>query len=48
MVTLYAMTDEYHQSFIIGRGASIRDVIIDASGGLSGALLVKIVSGRGY
>ncbi|MGL5051854.1 MAG: VanZ family protein [Fusobacteriaceae bacterium] len=47
-VTLYAMTDEYHQSFIIGRGASIRDVIIDASGGLSGALLVKIVSGRGY
>ncbi|MGL5049103.1 MAG: VanZ family protein [Fusobacteriaceae bacterium] len=37
-IILYAMTDEYHQSFIIGRGASIRDVVIYASGGLSRVL----------
>lgn len=28
----YALTDEYHQSFILGRNASLRDVLIDSSG----------------
>ena len=29
---LYACTDEYHQSFIIGRSASFKDVLVDTSG----------------
>ncbi|MBL7155498.1 MAG: VanZ family protein, partial [Candidatus Portnoybacteria bacterium] len=28
----YALADEYHQSFILGRNASLRDVLIDSSG----------------
>jgi len=28
----YAFSDEYHQSFILGRNASLRDVLIDSSG----------------
>lgn len=31
---LYACTDEYHQSFIVGRTSCLRDVLIDTSGGL--------------
>lgn len=29
---IYAMTDEFHQSFTPGRGPSIRDVLIDSLG----------------
>lgn len=29
---IYAMTDEFHQSFTPGRGPSIRDVLIDSIG----------------
>ena len=32
-VALYAISDEFHQSFIPGRGPAIRDVLIDTSGG---------------
>ncbi|MAF20729.1 MAG: hypothetical protein CMI55_03540 [Parcubacteria group bacterium] len=28
----YALTDEYHQSFILGRQATFRDVLIDSIG----------------
>jgi len=28
----YALADEYHQSFILGRNASLKDVLIDSSG----------------
>lgn len=31
---LYACTDEYHQSFVKGRSATIKDCIIDTSGGI--------------
>ena len=31
---LYACTDEYHQSFISGRTATLRDVFIDTTGGI--------------
>ena len=34
----YAVTDEYHQSFVPGRTASTRDVLIDSTGALLGAL----------
>ena len=37
--TVYAATDELHQLFVSGRGASIKDVCIDSSGALFGALL---------
>jgi len=32
LTTLYAMSDEYHQSFIQGRTASMRDVMFDGLG----------------
>ena len=38
VATLYAMTDEWHQSFVPGRGPAIHDVILDSSGALLGAL----------
>lgn len=37
----FAGFDEYHQSFVEGRGPSIRDVCIDSSGVLVGILLVQ-------
>jgi len=29
---LYAISDEYHQTFILGREGALRDVLIDSSG----------------
>ncbi|SHF52491.1 MULTISPECIES: VanZ family protein [Caloramator] len=31
---LYAVSDEFHQSFVPGRGPAFRDVLIDTSGGV--------------
>ena len=39
----YAITDEFHQYFIPGRSAEIRDVLIDSSGALTGILFVIIL-----
>ena len=39
----YASTDEFHQYFIPGRSAEIRDVLIDSSVALTGILFVIIV-----
>lgn len=39
----FACTDEYHQSFIDGRGPSIRDVCIDSIGVFFGIMTVRIV-----
>ena len=36
---LYASTDEFHQSFVPGRGMELRDVGIDSCGAISGVLL---------
>jgi len=36
LVGLYGLTDEYHQSFVTGRVASVWDVVIDLGGGLLG------------
>ena len=38
--TLYAASDEFHQGFVAGRGPSVRDVMIDSSGVIAGALLI--------
>lgn len=37
---LYASSDEIHQLFVAGRGASVRDVMIDTSGAFVGIVLV--------
>lgn len=37
-----ACLDEYHQSFVAGRGPSGRDVLIDSIGVLTGVILVRI------
>lgn len=40
---VYAISDEYHQSFIPGRSAQITDVLIDTSGVIFGIMIVLIV-----
>ena len=39
----FAGLDEYHQSFVAGRGPAARDVAVDSIGILPGILLVRIV-----
>ena len=39
----FAGLDEYHQSFVAGRGPSVRDVAINSIGVLPGIILVRIV-----
>ena len=39
----FAGLDEYHQSFVAGRGPSAHDVAIDSIGILPGIILVRIV-----
>lgn len=38
IATLYAISDEWHQSFVPSRGASPIDVMIDACGAICGAI----------
>jgi VanZ family protein len=42
LVVLYALSDEYHQSFVASRTASIYDSLIDMSGGLTSLLLYAL------
>lgn len=42
--TLYAVTDEFHQSFVPDRSCELRDIIIDSLGVLTGILIVMIIS----
>jgi len=50
LVTLYGLSDEFHQYFVPGRNADIFDVLADAAGALLGAwtmyYLVKILASR--
>ncbi|MBD8070602.1 VanZ family protein [Bacillus sp. PS06] len=39
--TLYAMVDEFHQSFVPGRSASVLDVALDSIGAAVALLLMK-------
>lgn len=39
----FAGLDEYHQSFVAGRGPSLRDVGIDSIGILAGIICVRVV-----
>ncbi|RMH00301.1 MAG: VanZ family protein [Chloroflexi bacterium] len=36
ITAVYAMTDEYHQTFVPGRHGNVWDVLIDTAGGLAG------------
>lgn len=40
LVTAYGVTDEYHQSFVPGRSASIWDVLADDVGGFLAAVML--------
>ncbi|MGN1133514.1 MAG: VanZ family protein [Oscillospiraceae bacterium] len=40
---LYACSDEIHQLFVSGRTGQFRDVIIDTSGAVAGALIVFLI-----
>lgn len=39
---LYACSDEFHQLFVIGRSASIKDVMIDTFGSLCGISILYV------
>ena len=41
--TVYAITDEFHQSIIPGRGPQLTDVLIDGSGVLFGIILYILI-----
>jgi VanZ family protein len=42
LVVLYALSDEFHQSFVASRTASIYDSLIDIAGGLTALLLYAL------
>jgi VanZ family protein len=39
---LYACSDEFHQSFVPGRGPAFKDVVIDSSGALLGLSVIYL------
>lgn len=39
----FAATDEFHQSFVPGRGPSVKDVMIDSVGAFFGIVAVQII-----
>ncbi|MBE6867143.1 MAG: VanZ family protein [Ruminococcus albus] len=41
---LYACTDEFHQTFVPGRSGMMRDVIIDSTGALFGAVVACCIA----
>lgn len=41
--TAYAASDEFHQSFVAGRGPSVVDVMIDSSGVIAGTMLLMLI-----
>ena len=43
IVAGYAALDEFHQSFVPGRGAAVSDVLLDTTGGAAAQLLVALL-----
>jgi VanZ family protein len=39
----YAMSDEFHQLFVVGRFADIKDTLIDFAGSISSVSVIKII-----
>ena len=46
LVVVYALIDEYHQSFVPSRTASVFDSLIDMAGGLTALLIISHRSSR--
>jgi VanZ family protein len=46
LIVVYALMDEYHQSFVPSRTASIFDSLIDMAGGLTALIIVQRRSRR--
>jgi VanZ family protein len=42
IVAGYAALDEYHQSFVPGRTAAVRDVLIDTTGGIAAQIVASL------
>ena len=40
---IVAATDEFHQTFIASRGASVQDIMIDSSGAVLGLVIASII-----
>lgn len=41
--TFYACTDEFHQLFVPGRSAELRDVAVDSCGALVGVIIILLI-----
>ena len=41
LAILYAVSDEYHQTFVFGREGALRDVLIDSAGALLACLFTQ-------
>jgi VanZ family protein len=41
---LFGISDEYHQSFVVGRSSSIIDLIVDSAGGLIGGYIYCLLT----
>lgn len=46
LVIIYSLTDEFHQSFVPSRGASVYDSLIDSLGGLTALALLGLKTRR--
>ena len=40
---VYASTDEFHQTFVVGRDGNVIDLLIDSSGALVGIIISSII-----
>lgn len=40
---IYAVTDEFHQTFVDGRSGEVRDVLLDLSGAVLGILALRLL-----
>jgi VanZ family protein len=44
---LYAISDEWHQSFVPGRTPDVWDVVVDVIGAMAGTIAMRWVLGKG-
>ena len=40
---IYALSDEFHQLFVMGRFCSIKDILVDFSGSIFSVLILKVI-----
>lgn len=44
LCTVYAATDEWHQTFVYGRNGCVKDVFIDGAGALAAVLIIILIT----